>query len=425
MSSTNSNRFKDGCDLDKVNSIIENLCDLYSKKIVYGSLCNNFCNKKKSYKLIKCYNNYRPEDFKDNGKIEQKYDDFKIVLEYKLNDIDGVNKYFKGDEIVILKSRHKYFYDFDQYSFDIEKMKSVLDLKIFLQKYIESTLSHNFKLDVSLNENLYLNYLVKLYDKYTFDLYEKAIENNDIELIRSYILNFLSLLEQDEYLFYKYFQTKQNILQIYGTCGHIYAIEKANSLKSAVKMINLNERKQLVLDFLDLAEYFDKDISINAVEPIVDSSFRMPMQICDVKLDNFGLNKRNELKIIDTDMIHLDKMIFNGDVYIKHEDCHYFDCKSFCDPKTKMCEKKRVDNNLQVFCEKIFSNEYFPNDGLLSGITLTNDKFRNDLDKVLKKCIEPGYYRQNETDGEKKVKIATSFDVANEMQNLLRSNQFN
>ena len=398
------------CDLNKVNSIIENLCDLYTNKIVYGSLCDTFCNKRNSYRLVKCYNNYKPENFRNNDLIEQKYDDFKIVLEYKFNDINEVNKYFNGDDVIILKSRHKYFYDFDHYVYDIDKMKSVEILNNFLRQYLESTISHNFKFDVLLNEKqAYLKYLVKLYDKYSFKLYEKAVENNDVELLRSYIINFLSLLQQDEYLFYKYFQNKQNILNIYGTCGHVYAIEKALSLKSIVKTIELDERKKLILDFLDLVSFFDNSIT---------NEKSSAMQICDVKLDNFGLNKLNELKIIDTDMIHLDKMIFNGDVCRKHEDCNYFDCKGFCDSKSKKCEMKRIDNNLQVICEKIFSNPFFPNEGLITGVQLLNEKLKNQLNKILDKCIEPGFYNHSE------VKIGSGNEIVNEMDDLLRKHQF-
>jgi hypothetical protein len=398
------------CDLNKVNNIIENLCDLYSKNIVYGSLCNTFCNKRKSYRLVKCYNNYKPENFKNNDFIEQKYDDFKVVIEYKFNDIDDVKKYFNGDEIVILKSRYKYFYDFDHYVYDIDKMKSVEILNNFLRQYLESTISHNFKFDVALNNNqVFLNYLLKLYDKYSFNLYEKSVENNDIELLKSYILNFLSLLQQDEYLFYKYFQNKQNILNVYGTCGHFYALEKASSLKPIVKTIGLDERKNLILDFLDLVDFFDKKIA---------SEEQSPMQICDVKLDNFGLNKRDELKVIDTDMIHLDKMIFNGDVCTKHEDCNYFDCKGVCDFKSKKCEMKRIDNNLKVICEKIFSSPFFPDEGLITGAQLTNEILKNKLRRILQKCIEPVNYNFSE------VKSGAGEDIMNEMENLLRKNKF-
>ena len=413
------------CDLNKVNNIMNNLCDLYSKSTVHGKLCNSFCSKRKSYKLVKCYNNYKAENFKNNDLLEQKYDDYKIVMEYKFNDIDDVNKYFNGDEIVILKSRHKYFFDFDHYVFDVDKMKSVELLKNFFRQYLESTISHNFKFDVVLqNEKVYSDYLVKLFDAHSLNLYEKAVENNDVDLLRSYILNFLSLLQQEEYLFYKYFQNKQNILQIYGTCGHIYAIEKAASLKSTVKTIGLEDRKRLILDFLSLVQYFDNEISSDK-QSVESKSNQHSMQICDVKLENFGLNKRNQLKIIDTDMIHLDENIFNGDVCARHDDCHYFDCKGFCDMSTKKCEMNRIDNNLHVICEKIFSNPIFPDEGLITGAQLVNNQIKNHLERLLYSCIDTGYYKQNSSDvNGDRVKIGAKIDVMIEMEKLLRENSF-
>ena len=200
----------------------------------------------------------------------------------------------------------------------------------------------------------------------------------------------------------------------------MYAIEKAASLKTTAKSLDLVQRKKLILDFLDLIEFFDKSIDAE-----VDSGDSM--QICDVKLDNFGLNKHGELKVIDTDMVHLDKTIFNGDVCRKHDDCHYFDCKSFCNLQTKKCEMKRVDNNLQVICEKIFSNPFFPNEGLITGVKLKNEKLKNDLDQILNKCIEPGYYKLNESNNEdgQRVKTGASHDIIIEMINLFNTNQFN
>jgi hypothetical protein len=116
----------------------------------------------------------------------------------------------------------------------------------------------------------------------------------------------------------------------------------------------------------------------------------LPMQVCDVKLDNFGLNEKNELMIIDTDMIHPDKYIFLPKVCNKHDDCSYFDCKSYCDSKSRHCINSRINNNLQSICQNILNNS-FEEDGILTGIkNLFPYNVKKELFRRLSVCQNPG-----------------------------------
>jgi hypothetical protein len=187
--------------------------------------------------------------------------------------------------------------------------------------------------------------------------------------------------------------------------------------------MTFEERKQLALKFFELAHSLDTvylfdeinsnmNIKVNqkSFEEMLDDDFMitnpnelsnnknlnriksLPMQICDVKLDNFGLNEKNELMIIDTDMIHPDKYIFFPKVCHKHDDCSYFDCKSYCDSKSNRCITSRINNNLQSICQNILNNS-FEEDGIISGIkNQFPSNVKNELFRRLKSCQNPGNY---------------------------------
>jgi hypothetical protein len=41
----------------------------------------------------------------------------------------------------------------------------------------------------------------------------------------------------------------------------------------------------------------------------------------------------------------------------RHSDCTFFDCSGYCDKHTRRCHiNRRINNNLQVLCEKILLN---------------------------------------------------------------------
>ena len=58
------------------------------------------------------------------------------------------------------------------------------------------------------------------------------------------------------------------------------------------------------------------------------------------------------------------------------------------------CIKKRVNNNLQTFCTKIFDNKFSKIDGIISGVD-----FESNLDLELKRrleqCKNPGFYLES------------------------------
>lgn len=153
--------------------------------------------------------------------------------------------------------------------------------------------------------------------------------------------------------------------------------------------MNLNNRMNLAHEFTDLIQNFDTKYLANeiAARDVINNSM-IALQICDVKLDNFGLTSKGELKVIDTDMIHPDSYLFRPKVCDKHDDCHFFDCSSYCDFKTNKCGLNRLNNNLQSICEKIFYNKYFKEDALIGEY----DKDDGVLKLLLRKCADPGNF---------------------------------
>lgn len=397
-------------------------CNSYNdkyNKLVIGSMCDELCKPRnnyetyKSYKLVDCYN---PDINKAaNHDFNRIYTDYKTVLIFENR---GESK--KKSESLkkfVLKSRKKYFLDFDTHmDFDF-KEKPINEQLEFLIDYIETTLQSKFDLKLDKDDRDWqrifktnsrlaldnldkyankddINYYIRLFYLDGYKTYLKALETKDKELLARFITNFVVLTSQDEYLFYKFFQSKPGVLKINATCGNFYMVEFVDTLASKVKHMNIEERKSLAIKFLDLIHSLDTSYLVKKDLIKTDNVLiSTPIQFCDVKLDNFGLNQQSQLKIIDPDMAYPDFYIFTSKVCEQHEDCHVFDCKSFCDQISKRCVNKRINNNLQAFCEKIFNNSFYEKDGILSGVDSFGTNVHSEIMNRLSRCQNPGFYQ--------------------------------
>ncbi len=109
---------------------------------------------------------------------------------------------------------------------------------------------------------------------------------------------------------------------------------------------------------------------------------REPLVYCDVKAEHFGYSKDQELNILDSDalftkskismlkrsvtlwiggclnmrMISLvaDSIIGTSKKCDSHADCDLLDCQGFCHAAKGQCLMGIFNNNLQIFCEKLF-----------------------------------------------------------------------
>jgi hypothetical protein len=250
-----------------------------------------------------------------------------------------------------------------------------------------------------------LNYYVKLLSGKNFNYFIKAIQNKNKENLATFISNLLVLLSQEEYLFYSYFKDKPESLKISGTCGNFYAVEHAESLKNKIRYMDKSKRFQVAKQFLDLVVNLDKSYlngSISSKKFSIEDELAsndtqvdknvLPLQMCDLKLNDFGLNSNDTLKIIDTDMIKSNSYLFQPKFCNKHDDCAFFECKGFCE--NNHCIQHRVNNNLQSICQNILYNTNLKEDSLI----LNSNQFEEnnpELLKYLNLCKSPGFYKNS------------------------------
>ena len=216
-------------------------------------MCASLCNPRNrykffdTYKLVGCYNNDESHEYNPEASGYE----FKTVLVYELIH----QKYLsaKTPDKIVLKTIHRSFYDFDTRTDPNFEEKPISEQLKFLVALIRQTLSSNFGVKVDdeliqwmkryiskqevitpdkrlLTDRKDLFYYVNLFATNTYDYFEEALRKEDRVNLAKFINNFAALLSQDEYLFSKYFAKKKHTLKMYGTCGHFYSIEHAESL---------------------------------------------------------------------------------------------------------------------------------------------------------------------------------------------------
>jgi len=316
-------------------------CQYYNEdqknKLVLGNICSNLCNPSnkyeyyKNYKLTNCFNQKSFDEF------GEAYDAFKVVLIYEtFGSSDNPKK-------LVLKSRRKHFLDFDTHmDFDFEE-KTIIQQIEYLVSTFESTLKNQFGIQMSEDVNYSIKdlktsghnkinlkrnlnkkdifYYLQLF-AYDYKDFQMAIKNNDKLLMSKYIKNLVLLMSQDEYLFYRFFQSKPGVLKILGHCGHLYLTEYAEPLTYKIRSMNGEDRKDTALKFLDLVHNLDNIYLLDEVKsenhPLNSSRIfqnkliSIPVHMCDAKLENFGFSYNGELKLIDTDMIHTESYMFDN-----------------------------------------------------------------------------------------------------------------
>jgi hypothetical protein len=299
--------------------------------MVSGNICSYLCNPSnkfeyyKNYKLSNCHNQKPTDEFGSD------YNAFKVVLIYENYKSSAEPKK------LVLKSRHKHFLDFDFNEFDFEE-KKITEQITFLANYFESTLHNHFGISISKDVKYWIEAL-KINDKninlkrnvntkdifyylhlfaYDYKDFQTALINNDRILMAKFIKNLVILMSQEEYLFYRFFQSKPGVLKIFGYCGHLYLTEFAEPLTYRIRTMSREERKEIAKKFLDLIYSLDNVYLLNESMFKNQSSIKyqnqlvsIPIHMCDAKLDNFGLSFNGELKLIDTDMVHAESYLFD------------------------------------------------------------------------------------------------------------------
>ena len=156
--------------------------------------------------------------------------------------------------------------------------------------------------------------------------------------------NIYFLLQQDEYLYMKFFEHVDVFPKIMGTCGHFYATEYAppgrvlgqNTLFATKG--SWRERATIAMRLLNLLRH-------------LEYSLPEPFHMCDIKGENFGITFGGAVKAIDVDMGFFDhafSRVMNSTKCHQHADCAFGDCKALCNFSRQHCTPRRSNNNLQV-----------------------------------------------------------------------------
>ncbi|XP_074057393.1 divergent protein kinase domain 1C isoform X2 [Macrotis lagotis] len=201
-----------------------------------------------------------------------------------------------------------------------------------------------------------------------------------------------SLLQQEEYIYFSLLQDfSHHVLQVLGSCGHFYAVEYLAAghprhrtlfpLEEVAGIPLVSDQGQakainnIALSFLDMVNHFDNDFSHR-------------LHLCDIKPENFAIRNDFTVVAIDVDMAFFEPKM--RDILEQNctgdEDCNFFDCFSKCDLRINKCGAQRVNNNLQVICDKIFRH-WFPSNFRSSAVTL---QLQEQLQKAVYECADPG-----------------------------------
>jgi hypothetical protein len=285
---------------------------------------------------------------------------------------------------VILKSKKGYFEDYKPLMNTVkgeikgdDEYPSFEDFAVRIQERVDDQLGktgRHGKLDL---KKVFNDFWSMRFDDYFTNSYQKNAKIAGFESINS-------LLQQDEYVMMKQVQRSKYFPQLYGTCGHFYAVEYVPPGEVlAPKIIGLgdssswNQRRLLAIKLLDFIHHFEHN-------------FHEPLHLCDVKNQNFGIAQNGQLKAIDIDLGFFDqklKQFMSTERCTKHSECDFFDCRGWCDLKTNHCTDRRINNNLQVMCTKIFSPHFV--NGYKGLLRNPPAKLNQMFEKLLDDCRNP------------------------------------
>lgn len=301
-------------------------CEHYKSRDVNGNLCQALC-EADTLLYVKCLN-------LNKGKIVflakclkpncNKYHDINIVMKYK----NKKHEQNRDHETVSANKTLEYYLDrgFPGFWFTDDGHWSNAGLK---QIYRKINKQSHFILGEDDLTNLLTSNDVK-----SHQLADNLQRHKDE----------ISLLVQDEYVFTKMFAGPVFVPNLYGSCGHFYAVEYTPS-KSMIgskfsKISHWKERARVALAIFHIVDS-------------LDTMFVEPLEFCDIKESNFGTapGAYGSLKIIDSDMIWFESVLHADLVQCyctKDEDCDINDCHGSCNLITNQCRPYRKNNNLQV-----------------------------------------------------------------------------
>lgn len=198
-------------------------------------------------------------------------------------------------------------------------------------------------------------------------------------------LNMLwQLLQQDEFLFSSVLSKhSKSFPAVLGFCGPHYLVQKC---------VNFNELKSFATTSSRRSRSLHLEAAISILNLIDDlqTSFSETLNVCDMKLSNFGFHSLESLSdhsnavprrvnavLIDADSVAFDSQLtgifqpprenlvkilnyssfgWQFDTCTGDNECSFFDCLGSCDLLTHRCSLNRRDTNVAAFCRKILKS---------------------------------------------------------------------
>lgn len=199
--------------------------------------------------------------------------------------------------------------------------------------------------------------------------------------------NLWPLVQDNEYVISALYTDIDIFPQLLGTCGQYFAVEYLDPIQSVSTLLSMSDGRD------EWSKRLRLSILIMELVNELDSSFKEPFHLCDVKLSHFGLTKGgSRLKFIDLNIVYpksvVNKIIKNIGSCKSDDDCDLYDCRGKCDIDTKKCQGAVTNNNVQIVCEKLFLGWTMSNKMIIPGL-LMSQHTPSSLASVLRQCANP------------------------------------
>ncbi|RZC41942.1 PIP49 C domain containing protein, partial [Asbolus verrucosus] len=163
-----------------------------------------------------------------------------------------------------------------------------------------------------------------------------SYEEKDIVKRQKEIDNIWILVQDNEYLLSAIYTDKDIFPQLLGTCGPYFAVEYMEPIREISSLLTFSDSRE------DWAKRLKISVQILELLEELETGFREPFHLCDIKLEHFGFVKGgNKLKFVDLDGVYpksiIKKIITNTYNCEKDEDCDFYDCRSKCIKQSGKC----------------------------------------------------------------------------------------
>ena len=312
---------------DKIKHYLHFQCALYYRNEVAGNMCHKLCDEY-AFSYSSCGNNRWGKNV-------------------FLMNCQGCEP-GKSVSKMVMKAQ----YDMSRWDFEINQ-QMVINKSEPIEKSIDSITSRTAE--------LIRNHFGKDYSKMDnfmsfmwgqdFDDYVNTVGTKDAAHIAARSIASLGL--QLEYSSMRLVGDKPYMPKFYGTCGPAYFVENTPSfLKLGLVLFQGKLPEMLSLTSASWPERAVVALKMIKLLKTLETSFDIPMEMCDIEVHNFGINDQNEIALLDSDSIRFDRPVADSHQNcFTDRSCSWLSCQGYCNQTTKTCGGKRINNNLQVIMQ--------------------------------------------------------------------------